>query len=63
MNINSRGSLNENMLEISKTINNLRVSQNSVIRNIENDEAYKEKLLERLNECKNELDSVNGIIF
>lgn len=60
MNVNSRGSLNENMIEINRTITNLKFSQRSVIKEIESEEAYKDKILERLNECKKDLDTVNG---
>ena len=60
MNINPRGSLNDNMIEISRTITNLKFSQRSVIKDIESQETYKDKILERLNECRKDLDTVNG---
>ncbi len=63
MNINCRSSLNENMIEISRTINSLKKSERSVVSQIENEENYREKLIEKLNDCKNQLNSLNGKII
>jgi hypothetical protein len=60
MNVNTRGSLNDNMIEIGRTITNLKFSQRSVIKEIENEEIYKDKILEKLNDCKKDLCKVNG---
>ena len=61
--MNNKGSLNDNMIDISNIINNLKFTENSIEKEIENEELYKEKIIEKLEECKNEMNKIQGIIF
>lgn len=60
MNSANKGSLNDNMSEISRTLINLKVSQKSLMKDIEGEEIYKEKLLQKLEEYKKDLSFING---
>ena len=55
--------LSEMMIEISKTLDNIKTQRLSLDREIENDEIYKEKLIEQLKKFQNEHARVGGILF
>ena len=54
--------LNENMIEISRTLHNLKHQQRNIINDIDDEEIYKEKIITRLEESKKELKELNGIL-
>ncbi len=51
------------MIEISKTLDNIKGQRISLDREIENDEIYKEKLIEQLKKCQAEHARMVGIII
>jgi hypothetical protein len=52
--------LGESMIEISKTLDNIKSQRLSLDREIENDEIYKEKLIDQLKKFENEHARIIG---
>jgi hypothetical protein len=61
-NISYKTSLNDNMLEISKTLDNLKINREKLQQEIENEELYKQKLIEKFKSYTNEANKIIGII-
>ena len=53
--------LNDNMIEISKTLETLKTNRMMVEKDIESQEIYREKLYEKLKEYSTEVEKINGI--
>lgn len=54
------GHVTDSLIEISKTLDNIKSQRMSLDREIENEEIYKEKLIEKLKSYQNELARING---
>lgn len=52
--------LSDSMIEISRTLENLKGNRLSLEKEIENEEIYKEKLIEKLKSYQSELMRING---
>jgi hypothetical protein len=52
--------LGESMIEISKTLDSIKSQRISLEREIENDEIYKEKLIDQLKKFENEHSRIVG---
>jgi hypothetical protein len=53
--------LNDNMIEIDKSLYNLKQQQRNILNDIDDEEIYREKVILRLDESKRELNELNGI--
>ncbi len=60
-NLNFKSSLNDNMLEISKTLDNLKINRDKLEQDIESEELYKQKLIEKIKSYTNEANKIIGI--
>ncbi len=54
------GNFSDSLVEISKTLENIKGHRFSLEKEIENEELYKEKLYEKLKNYQNELMRING---
>lgn len=61
--INYKPNLTDNLMEISKTLEVLKSNRNSLDKEIENDEIYKEKLVEKLKSSQIELNKIYGRFY
>jgi hypothetical protein len=59
--LNYKSSLNDNMIEISKTLESLKTNRSVVEREIDNEELYKSKLIEKIKNYQNEVSKIIGI--
>jgi len=59
-NYRSTGGFNDSLIEIAKTLENIKGQRSSIEKEIENDEIYKDKLVEKLKSYQNELIRING---
>lgn len=53
-------SLGDSLVEVSRTLENLKNNRSNLEKEIENDEIYKEKLIDKLKSYQNELIRING---
>ena len=60
---NPNSQLNDNMLEIDRTLHNLKQQQRNILNDIDDEEIYREKVILRLEESKRELNELNGILL
>ena len=60
---NINNELNENMIEIGRTLHNIKHQQRNIINDIDDEEIYRDKVITRLEESKRELNELNGILF
>jgi hypothetical protein len=58
----SGGNLSDSLVDISKTLDGIKGQRFSLEKQIENEEIYKEKLIEKLRNYENELLRINGRI-
>ncbi len=61
-NYKSGGNVTDSLVEISKTLENIKGQRFSLEKEIENEEMYKEKLVDKLKSYQNELARINGKI-
>jgi hypothetical protein len=59
-NYKSNVNLTESLIEVSKTLENIKGQRFSLEKEIENEEIYKEKLIEKLKNFQNESTRING---
>jgi hypothetical protein len=59
-NYKSAGNVTDSLVDISKTLENIKGQRFSLEKEIENEELYKEKLLDKLKSYQNELARING---
>ena len=59
--INYKSTLNDNMVEISKTLDSLKANRSVIDREIDNEELYKSKLIEKIKNYQNEVSKIIGI--
>ena len=59
-NYKSGGNVTDSLVEISKTLESIKGQRYSLEKEIENEEMYKEKLLDKLKSYQNELSRING---
>lgn len=57
---NSNSQLNDNMLEIDRTLHNLKHQHRNIMNDIDDEESYREKVISKLEESKKELREING---
>lgn len=62
-NYRSGSNLGDSLIEISKTLDSVKGQRFSLEKQIENEEIYKEKLIEKLRSYESELLRINGIII
>jgi hypothetical protein len=55
-----RTNLNDNMVEISKTLETLKHNRLVLEKDIENGDIYREKLIEKLQNYESEINRING---
>jgi len=59
--LNYKTTLNDNMIEISKTLDSLKTNRTVIEREIDNEELYKSKLIEKIKNYQNEVSKIIGI--
>lgn len=59
-NYKTGGNLNDSLVEIAKTLENIKGQRFSLDKEIENEEIYKDKLVDKLKNYQNELIRING---